>query len=104
MSASSLDTDRSYDTVVHAAKANAREMPKAVNEPPVTPRPPEDLKLTRCLSKSDSDLSDSPLGEEDGSLRCCESVNDCSSEKERMERSPSFASEWDEVMFWTVSV
>uniref|UniRef100_A0A6Q2XSH0 Ankyrin repeat and sterile alpha motif domain containing 1Ab n=2 Tax=Esox lucius TaxID=8010 RepID=A0A6Q2XSH0_ESOLU len=98
MSASSLDTDLSYDTVVHAAKAEARESPKAVAVPPVRLRPPEDLKLIRSLSKSDSDLLVSPLGEEDGGLNSrCESVTNCSSGKKRMERSPSFASEWDEI-------
>uniref|UniRef100_A0A8C8MGC6 Ankyrin repeat and sterile alpha motif domain containing 1A n=2 Tax=Oncorhynchus tshawytscha TaxID=74940 RepID=A0A8C8MGC6_ONCTS len=98
MSASLLDADPIYATVVHTAKAEARESTGAVAVPPVRLKPPGDLKLTRSLSKSDSDLLVSPLGEEDGGLNsCCESVANCSSGNKQMERSPSFASEWDEI-------
>ncbi|KAM9534965.1 ankyrin repeat and SAM domain-containing protein 1A-like isoform 3-T3 [Salvelinus alpinus] len=98
MSASLLDADPIYATVVHTAKAEARELTGAVAVPPVRLKPPGDLKLTRSLSKSDSDLLVSPLGEEDGGLNsCCESVANCSSGNKQMERSPSFASEWDEI-------
>ncbi|XP_070967464.1 ankyrin repeat and SAM domain-containing protein 1A-like isoform X4 [Oncorhynchus clarkii lewisi] len=98
MSASLLDADPIYATVVHTAKAEARESTGAVAVPPVRLKPPVDLKLTRSLSKSDSDLLVSPLGEEDGGLNsCCESVANCSSGNKQMERSPSFASEWDEI-------
>ncbi|XP_014022214.1 ankyrin repeat and SAM domain-containing protein 1A isoform X2 [Salmo salar] len=98
MSASLLDADPIYATVVHTAKAKAWESPGAVAVPPVRLRPPVDLKLTRSLSKSDSDLFVSSLSEEDGGLNGhCESVTNCSSGKKRMERSPSFASEWDEI-------
>ncbi|KAM9524049.1 ankyrin repeat and SAM domain-containing protein 1A-like isoform 1-T1 [Salvelinus alpinus] len=98
MSAFLLDADPIYATVVHTAKAKAWESPGAVSVPPVRLRPPVDLKLIRSLSKSDSDLFVSSLSEEDGGLNGhCESVTNCSSGKKRMERSPSFASEWDEI-------
>lgn len=61
-------------------------------------RPPGDLKLARSLSKSDSDLLVSPPGEEEGGLGSrSESVSNCSTGKKRLEKSPSFTSEWDEV-------
>uniref|UniRef100_A0A8D3BW55 Ankyrin repeat and sterile alpha motif domain containing 1A n=1 Tax=Scophthalmus maximus TaxID=52904 RepID=A0A8D3BW55_SCOMX len=61
-------------------------------------RPPMDLKLARSLSKSDSDLLVSPPSEEDGGLgNRSESVSNCSTGKKRLEKSPSFTSEWDEV-------
>lgn len=60
---------------------------------------PADLGLTRSLSKSDSDLLASPLGQEDGSLAGRSgSVFNCRSGQPSMERMPSFASEWDEVI------
>lgn len=61
---------------------------------------PGDLKLARSLSKSDSDLLVSPPVEEEGGLgNRSESVSNCSSGKKRLEKSPSFTSEWDEVGF-----
>lgn len=67
-------------------------------------RPPGDLKLARSLSKSDSDLLVSPPSEEDGGLgNRSESVSNCSTGKKRLEKSPSFTSEWDEVSV-TVSI
>ncbi|XP_033938266.1 ankyrin repeat and SAM domain-containing protein 1A isoform X1 [Pseudochaenichthys georgianus] len=59
---------------------------------------PADLGLIRSLSKSDSDLLASPFGgEEDGGLAGRSgSVSNCRS-GQRMERMPSFASEWDEI-------
>ncbi|XP_029911138.1 ankyrin repeat and SAM domain-containing protein 1A isoform X3 [Myripristis murdjan] len=60
-------------------------------------RPPGDLKLARSLSKSDSDLLVSPPSEEEGGLGSrSESVSNCSTGKKRLEKSPSFTSEWDE--------
>lgn len=60
---------------------------------------PADLGLIRSLSKSDSDLLASPVGEEDGGLAGRSgSVSNCSSGQPSMERMPSFASEWDEVI------
>uniref|UniRef100_A0A3B3Z290 Ankyrin repeat and sterile alpha motif domain containing 1A n=1 Tax=Poecilia mexicana TaxID=48701 RepID=A0A3B3Z290_9TELE len=64
----------------------------------VRTRPPGDLKLARSLSKSDSDLLVSPPGEEEGGLgNRSESVSNCSTGKKRLEKSPSFTSEWDEI-------
>uniref|UniRef100_A0A3Q1JBU0 Ankyrin repeat and sterile alpha motif domain containing 1A n=1 Tax=Anabas testudineus TaxID=64144 RepID=A0A3Q1JBU0_ANATE len=61
-------------------------------------RPPGDLKLARSLSKSDSDLLVSPPSEEEGGLgNRSESVSNCSTDKKRLEKSPSFTSEWDEI-------
>uniref|UniRef100_A0A3B5M1J5 Ankyrin repeat and sterile alpha motif domain containing 1A n=1 Tax=Xiphophorus couchianus TaxID=32473 RepID=A0A3B5M1J5_9TELE len=61
-------------------------------------RPPGDLKLARSLSKSDSDLLLSPPVEEEGGLGYrSESVSNCSTGKKRLEKSPSFTSEWDEI-------
>ncbi|XP_076874984.1 ankyrin repeat and SAM domain-containing protein 1A isoform X3 [Brachyhypopomus gauderio] len=60
-------------------------------------RPPGDLKLARSLSKSDSDLLVSPPTEEEAGLgNRSESVSNCSATKRRLEKSPSFTSEWDE--------
>lgn len=65
-------------------------------------RPPGDLKLARSLSKSDSDLLVSPPNEEDGGLGSrSESVSNCSTGKKRLEKSPSFTSEWDETQTLT---
>ncbi|KAK1801587.1 hypothetical protein P4O66_004548 [Electrophorus voltai] len=64
----------------------------------VRARPPGDLKLLRSLSKSDSDLLVSPPADEEAGLaNRSESVSNCSTTKRRLEKSPSFASEWDEI-------
>ncbi|XP_029362979.1 ankyrin repeat and SAM domain-containing protein 1A isoform X3 [Echeneis naucrates] len=69
----------------------------AVGVSGVRMRPPGDLKLARSLSKSDSDLLVSPPSEEEGGLgNRSESVSNCSTGKKRLEKSPSFTSEWDE--------
>ncbi|MFT7812925.1 ankyrin repeat and SAM domain-containing protein 1A-like isoform X1 [Arapaima gigas] len=87
-----------YATVVHV-RPEARESPGAAAAPPARRmQPPGDLKLARSLSKSDSDLLVSPPGEEEGGLSGrSESVSNCSASKKRLEKSPSFASEWDEI-------
>lgn len=60
---------------------------------------PADLGMIRNLSKSDSDLLASPLGEEDGGLAGRSgSVSNCRAGQPSKERMPSFASEWDEVI------
>lgn len=65
----------------------------------VVKRRPADLGLTQSLSKSDSNLLMSPLKEEDRGLsRCNGSECHRSSGQPSMDRSPSFATEWDEVM------
>uniref|UniRef100_A0A8C9VUU0 Ankyrin repeat and sterile alpha motif domain containing 1A n=1 Tax=Scleropages formosus TaxID=113540 RepID=A0A8C9VUU0_SCLFO len=87
-----------YATVVHV-RPEARQPPGAAAAAPPAGRmrPPGDLKLARSLSKSDSDLLVSPPGEEEGGLSGrSESVSNCSASKKRLEKSPSFASEWDE--------
>lgn len=59
------------------------------------------LRLTRSLSKSDSDLLalPPPLGEDDGGHAARSgSVSKCKQGQPSKERMPSFASEWDEVM------
>lgn len=71
----------------------------------VRTRPPGDLKLARSLSKSDSDLLVSPPNEEEGGLgNRSESVSNCSTGKKRLEKSPSFTSEWDEVSVSSVPI
>ncbi|KAM6980871.1 ankyrin repeat and SAM domain-containing protein 1A [Aplochiton taeniatus] len=101
------DADLSHAEVAPSlkAKAETRGWPEEV--PAGRLRPPGKLKLTRSLSKSDSDLLVVPaLGEEDGALGGgrSESVTNCSigqqqqqQQQHGMERSPSFASEWDEI-------
>lgn len=91
-------------------RANAPQNPKAekknINKGsledgsvPVLRARPTSLALTRSLSKSDSDLLASPLGEEDGGLAGrCGSVSNCRSGQSSKARMPSFASEWDEVI------
>ncbi|KAI1892966.1 hypothetical protein AGOR_G00138940 [Albula goreensis] len=116
MSAPLLECDPKaiYATVVHTKdrvrdkdKDRSRDSPgptqtpaPAPAPPPVRMRPPGDLKLARSLSKSDSDLLVSPPSEEEsggaGLGGRSESVSNCSGGKKRLEKSPSFASEWDE--------
>ncbi|XP_029011931.1 ankyrin repeat and SAM domain-containing protein 1A-like isoform X3 [Betta splendens] len=67
-------------------------------------RPPGDLKLARSLSKSDSDLLVSPPSEEEAGLgNRSGSVSNCSTDKKRLEKSPSFTSEWDETQTTSTS-
>lgn len=56
-----------------------------------------DLKLARSLSKSDSELITRSPSEEDMLGSRSESLSNCSSVKKRLEKSPSFQSEWEEV-------
>nr|XP_057911791.1 ankyrin repeat and SAM domain-containing protein 1A isoform X2 [Doryrhamphus excisus] len=59
---------------------------------------PTDLRLTRSLSKSDSDLLAPQLGEsEGGHAGRSGSVSKCKTGNASKERMPSFASEWDEI-------
>ncbi|XP_036390241.1 ankyrin repeat and SAM domain-containing protein 1A-like isoform X2 [Megalops cyprinoides] len=89
-----FDPKAIYATVVHT-KSERKDSPPA--PPAGRMRPPGDLKLARSLSKSDSDLLVSPPSEEEGGLGSrSESVSNCSAGKKRLEKSPSFASEWDE--------
>ncbi|XP_078053940.1 ankyrin repeat and SAM domain-containing protein 1A-like isoform X4 [Mustelus asterias] len=54
------------------------------------------LKFARSLSKSDSELIIGSPSEEDMLGSRSESLSNCSSVKKRLEKSPSFQSEWEE--------
>ncbi|XP_041051028.1 ankyrin repeat and SAM domain-containing protein 1A isoform X3 [Carcharodon carcharias] len=56
-----------------------------------------DLKFARSLSKSDSELIVRSPSEEDMLGSRSESLSNCSSVKKRLEKSPSFQSEWEEI-------
>ncbi|KAJ7332972.1 hypothetical protein JRQ81_015152 [Phrynocephalus forsythii] len=60
-------------------------------------KPKAELKLSRSLSKSDSDLLTTSPTEDDTMGSRSESLSNCSAGKKRLEKSPSFASEWDEI-------
>ncbi|XP_067387651.1 ankyrin repeat and SAM domain-containing protein 1A isoform X3 [Emydura macquarii macquarii] len=60
-------------------------------------KPKAELKLSRSLSKSDSDLLTCSPTEDDAMGSRSESLSNCSAGKKRLEKSPSFASEWDEI-------
>ncbi|XP_054981231.1 ankyrin repeat and SAM domain-containing protein 1A isoform X2 [Sorex araneus] len=64
---------------------------------PPTGRPRAELKLSRSLSKSDSDLLTCSPTEDAAMGSRSESLSNCSVGKKRLEKSPSFASEWDEI-------
>lgn len=64
---------------------------------PPTSKPKAELKLSRSLSKSDSDLLTCSPTEDATMGSRSESLSNCSLGKKRLEKSPSFASEWDEV-------
>ncbi|XP_078053951.1 ankyrin repeat and SAM domain-containing protein 1A-like isoform X14 [Mustelus asterias] len=55
------------------------------------------LKFARSLSKSDSELIIGSPSEEDMLGSRSESLSNCSSVKKRLEKSPSFQSEWEEI-------
>ena len=91
-----LDTDPSYAASLDQANDEASRSPELPSQ--ARRRPPGHLKLTRSLSKSDSDLLGSPYCEEDGPLGGrSESLASCQAQGKPMERLPSFTSEWDEV-------
>ncbi|ROL23505.1 Ankyrin repeat and SAM domain-containing protein 1A [Anabarilius grahami] len=94
------DTDpKAIYATVHKEPRDSPKRNSPARDPPLTRRmpPPGDLKLARSLSKSDSDLLVSPPGEEETGLGGrSESVSNCSTAKRRLEKSPSFTSEWDE--------
>ncbi|XP_028744271.1 ankyrin repeat and SAM domain-containing protein 1A isoform X7 [Peromyscus leucopus] len=64
---------------------------------PPTSKPKAELKLSRSLSKSDSDLLTCSPTEDTTMGSRSESLSNCSIGKKRLEKSPSFASEWDEI-------
>ncbi|XP_069094921.1 ankyrin repeat and SAM domain-containing protein 1A isoform X6 [Pleurodeles waltl] len=59
-------------------------------------RPKMELRLSRSLSKSDSDLLTCSPTDDDVLGGRSESLSNCSAGKKRLEKSPSFTSEWDE--------
>jgi len=70
---------------------------RAVGRAHPASKPKAELKLSRSLSKSDSDLLTCSPTEDDAMGSRSESLSNCSTGKKRLEKSPSFASEWDEV-------
>ncbi|XP_078500424.1 ankyrin repeat and SAM domain-containing protein 1A isoform X21 [Lissotriton helveticus] len=60
-------------------------------------RPKMELRLSRSLSKSDSDLLTCSPTDDDVLGSRSESLSNCSTGKKRLEKSPSFTSEWDEI-------
>ncbi|XP_015279461.1 PREDICTED: ankyrin repeat and SAM domain-containing protein 1A [Gekko japonicus] len=78
--------------------AGAEEGDKSCSVGRVHPggKPRSELKLSRSLSKSDSDLLTTSPTEDDTMGSRSESLSNCSAGKKRLEKSPSFASEWDE--------
>lgn len=97
-----ITSDTNRANILQNPKAEKKNLNKGSLEDgsvPVSRARPTSLGLTRSLSKSDSDLLASPLGEEDGGLAGrCGSVSNCRSGQSSMARMPSFASEWDEVI------
>ncbi|XP_021485771.1 ankyrin repeat and SAM domain-containing protein 1A isoform X2 [Meriones unguiculatus] len=83
---------------LHPAAAEEEEdRSGARSRAPPTSKPKAELKLSRSLSKSDSDLlTCSPTDDTTMGSRS-ESLSNCSLGKKRLEKSPSFASEWDEI-------
>ncbi|XP_060045635.1 ankyrin repeat and SAM domain-containing protein 1A isoform X3 [Erinaceus europaeus] len=70
---------------------------EARSRAPPTSKPKAELKLSRSLSKSDSDLLTCSPTEDTTMGSRSESLSNCSIGKKRLEKSPSFASEWDEI-------
>ncbi|XP_064453556.1 ankyrin repeat and SAM domain-containing protein 1A isoform X6 [Mirounga angustirostris] len=74
-----------------------RDRSGARSRAPPTSKPKAELKLSRSLSKSDSDLLTCSPTEDTTMGSRSESLSNCSIGKKRLEKSPSFASEWDEI-------
>ncbi|XP_045861684.1 ankyrin repeat and SAM domain-containing protein 1A isoform X6 [Meles meles] len=74
-----------------------RDRSGARSRAPPTSKPKAELKLSRSLSKSDSDLLTCSPTEDATMGSRSESLSNCSIGKKRLEKSPSFASEWDEI-------
>ncbi|XP_064491856.1 ankyrin repeat and SAM domain-containing protein 1A isoform X4 [Pseudopipra pipra] len=112
---SSPDRDQAvvYATVQHAHVSRAdpvvtphvpqhpggaeEEGDRAVGRAHPGSKPKAELKLSRSLSKSDSDLLTCSPTEDDAMGSRSKSLSNCSTGKKRLEKSPSFASEWDEI-------
>ncbi|XP_069344750.1 ankyrin repeat and SAM domain-containing protein 1A isoform X3 [Eulemur rufifrons] len=90
------------ETLTHTASprpggAEEGDRSGARSRAPPTSRPKAELKLSRSLSKSDSDLLTCSPTEDATMGSRSESLSNCSIGKKRLEKSPSFASEWDEI-------
>ena len=91
------------ETLTHTASQHPggaeeeRDRSGARSRAPPTSKPKAELKLSRSLSKSDSDLLTCSPTEDATMGSRSESLSNCSIGKKRLEKSPSFASEWDEV-------
>lgn len=87
-----------HTVALHPAGAEEEEdRSGARSRAPPTSKPKAELKLSRSLSKSDSDLLTCSPTEDTTMGSRSESLSNCSVGKKRLEKSPSFASEWDEV-------
>ncbi|PNI76957.1 ANKS1A isoform 3 [Pan troglodytes] len=80
----------------HPGGAEEGDRSGARSRAPPTSKPKAELKLSRSLSKSDSDLLTCSPTEDATMGSRSESLSNCSIGKKRLEKSPSFASEWDE--------
>ncbi|XP_022366246.1 ankyrin repeat and SAM domain-containing protein 1A isoform X2 [Enhydra lutris kenyoni] len=91
------------ETLTHTASQHPggaeeeRDRSGARSRAPPTSKPKAELKLSRSLSKSDSDLLTCSPTEDTTMGSRSESLSNCSIGKKRLEKSPSFASEWDEI-------
>ncbi|XP_012928273.1 ankyrin repeat and SAM domain-containing protein 1A isoform X3 [Heterocephalus glaber] len=81
----------------HPAGAEEGTRSGARSRAPPTSKPKAELRLSRSLSKSDSDLLTCSPTEDTAMGSRSESLSNCSIGKKRLEKSPSFASEWDEI-------
>ncbi|XP_031204170.1 ankyrin repeat and SAM domain-containing protein 1A isoform X2 [Mastomys coucha] len=104
LTALTAPASRTYlDTLTHAVPLHPtgaegeedRSWPRS--RAPPTSKPKAELKLSRSLSKSDSDLLTCSPTEDATMGSRSESLSNCSMGKKRLEKSPSFASEWDEI-------
>ncbi|XP_008056683.1 ankyrin repeat and SAM domain-containing protein 1A isoform X2 [Carlito syrichta] len=82
---------------LHPGGAEEGDRSGARSRAPPTSKPKAELKLSRSLSKSDSDLLTCSPTEDTTMGSRSESLSNCSIGKKRLEKSPSFASEWDEI-------
>ncbi|KAM5263100.1 ankyrin repeat and SAM domain-containing protein 1A isoform 3-T3 [Ctenodactylus gundi] len=91
------------ETLTHTAPPHPggaeeeRDRSGARSRAPPTSKPKAELKLSRSLSKSDSDLLTCSPTEDVTMGSRSESLSNCSIGKKRLEKSPSFTSEWDEI-------
>ncbi|XP_029422764.1 ankyrin repeat and SAM domain-containing protein 1A isoform X1 [Nannospalax galili] len=97
-------TSRAYlETLTHTAPPHPAgteeegDRSGARSRAPPTSKPKAELKLSRSLSKSDSDLLTCSPTEDATMGSRSESLSNCSIGKKRLEKSPSFTSEWDEI-------